>query len=152
MKHLILLACVLIMNLAQAQWVHQWMNPDFEEKYKIAYNEDKRGYNFLKLEKYENRVFLYLTDYDVCENLQDYVVTFAFFIGDKKVLKNYTAIFLDAGEILAFSVDTTDPDFQKLFFQSTTLKIKVDHPDCEYVSFYEFKMLNSAKALNFMLN
>jgi len=146
-KTLILMA--LLPSMCFAQWKTRNVDNGLDDPYKICFNENLSG-NLLKLERVEGDVCLYLTSSYFCEDIS--YTEMSFKVGGewkKFAVKSYksqdnTTLFLH------WSLNT-DAEMLGAFKSASLVRIRTNDGVCGS-DIYDFSMVNSTSAYNFMTN
>lgn len=146
MKRLILLLIVLCSASAQAQWSYETVDNGFDDPYKIAYTKKTDG-AYLKMENIDGNVILYLQSEYFCDDQSEVVLAFKTSAG---FIRYTTLGKVSADKTVLFILpDLLTSEAKYQFLNCTILKIKIVEGICAE-EIYEFNMIGSTKALNFM--
>jgi hypothetical protein len=147
MKKLLLVLGLALSTTVNAQWVVKKVDNGLDEPYRICYNKNRYG-ELLKMENVDGRVAIYLQKETTCPVGEVFAGTLSFLVAGE--WHRYSAEFKSNGEILMIDRDFLSPDTKAIvidyFKRATTIKFRVDCDDEDY----EFSMLGSAAALNFI--
>ena len=139
-----------MVGVAQAQWVFKKVDNGFDNPYKIAFT-NTNNLGFLKMERYDEGVMLYLQGLHFCVD-EEVSVDISLFVNNEWKKYSVPATVSISKEILWLINDiANDKSFLNHFCNATKIKLRVNMIDCD-TEIYEFPMTNSAKAYQFMKN
>jgi hypothetical protein len=147
MKKLIFTIAMFTCINANAQWVVKRLDNGFDAPTKIAFTEDGQK-PYMKLERYDELVALYLGGIYICEG--PVFVELSFQVNG--VNKQYGRVgnMNEENTIVFVSFDMIAEDFLIDFKNATSVKIRITDPGCESKDIFNFKMTGSTAALNFV--
>jgi len=149
MKKLFLIMATLVAGKVSAQWETKKIDNGFDPPYQIASCWDAKG-NFLKLENFgEGKVALILYTGYFCTEQPFVELSYKMDTGWSKFSGNAIMRTTDQKKII-ISIDV-DRNMRDEFRKSSLLKIRVDDEHCGK-SVYEFKMIGSTNAINYVIN
>jgi hypothetical protein len=135
---------------SKGQWVFKKVDNGFDDPYKIAFTSNNNS-GYLKMERYNGKLLLYLVSEEniFCGESVESDVSLFF----KNEWKRYsTSANVSVDKDIVWLVDdifeATD-EFISHFNAASKIKIRIRSESCEPL-IYEFSMLNSSKALQFM--
>jgi hypothetical protein len=151
MKKMILTAMLIgMVGFAKAQWTYKKIDNGLDLPYKVAFTETYRN-AFLKMENVDGDIWLYIKADYFCND--EVNVDFSFFINGEWKRYNFNAPVSSSKDIVWLEMGLNkEADFLTDFLSSTKVRLRVNYPSEEVCSstIYEFNMLNSSKAYNFM--
>lgn len=139
----------LLPSMCFAQWKTRNVDNGLDDPYKIAFNENLSG-NLLKLERVDADICFYLSGSYFCEDVSTTEMAFKVnnewkkFVVDCIKSKDNTTLFL------SWSLNT-DEEMLKAFKSATLVRIRTNDGVCGS-DIYDFSMVNSTSAFNFMMN
>lgn len=149
MKKLFLILAGLVAGQVSAQWVTKRVDNGFDPPYHIATCDDPKG-NFIKLENFgEGKVALILYNGYFCTEQPFVELTYKMDTGWSKFSGNAIMRTTDQKKII-LSINVDNAMYSE-FRKSSLLKIRVDDEHCGK-SVYEFKMIGSTNAINYVIN
>lgn len=146
MKNLLLIIVLLCSISAQSQWTYETVNNGFDDPYKIAYTKRTDG-AFLKMENIDGNIIFYIQGEYFCDTEVEVVLAF-------KTLGNYqryttTGKVSSDGSVIFIDSDLANSEANYQFLHCDVLKIKIVEGSCAE-QIYEFNMMGSTRAFNFM--
>lgn len=149
MKKLLFTLALAMAGSASAQWQTRKVDNGFDPPYHIASCDDVKG-NFLKLENFgEGKVALILYTGYFCTEQPFVELSYKMDTGWSKFSGNAIMRTTDQKKII-LSINVDNAMYSE-FRKSSLLKIRVDDEHCGK-SVYEFKMIGSTNAINYVIN
>ncbi len=142
----VLSVALLIATNTFGQWTYKTIDNKFDEPFKKAISEDKRG-NFIMLEQDENAPFLAIKGSYFCE--ESLFVELSFQINGTKKLFAFDVDVSDDKRCLYFSEYIWDEEFTSAFKSANKLLVRVNQEYCTD-DYFEFNFSGSTAAYNFI--
>jgi hypothetical protein len=148
MKKLFLTAMLIgMVGVAKAQWTFKKVDNGFDEPYKVAYT-NTNNFGFLKMEKYNDGVTLYVKGSFFCGEKATADISF----WANNEWQKYTIdcnVSTDNSIVWLIEDLGYDKVFLTHFMNSTKVRIRITTEGCDN-DIFEFPMGNSARAYQFM--
>jgi hypothetical protein len=138
-----------MVGFANAQWTFKKVDNGFDEPYKVAYT-NTNNLGFLKMEKYNDGVTLYIKGAYFCGEKAN--VDISFWANNE--WQRYTIecnVSLDNDIVWLIEDLAYDKAFLTHFMNSSKVRVRVNTEACDS-DIYEFPMGNSARAYQFLKN
>jgi len=147
MKKLILITLLFISNVSLGQWVLKNVNNAFDDPYKICYSNSSNGV-IMKLENLDGPIVFYLSNGYFCDEVIS--TDISYLVNGVYKRYNVNAITSKDKTALFLVVDLLSYDMAKDFRNASSVSIRVNETHCRS-DIYEFNMMNSSKALDFIV-
>jgi len=147
MKKIILGALLLLSTTSFGQWTLDNVNNGFDDPYRICYTKATKGVT-MKLEDVEGKIVFYLSNGYFCD--EEIKVDISFLVAGSYKKYSVLADVSNNKKNLFLTWNLVGADFEKDFRAAGNVRLRVNESYCSS-DIYQFSMVNSSPALDFML-
>jgi hypothetical protein len=150
MKKLLVIVALGTITASNAQWVSEKVDNGLDEPYKICYNENAEN-ELLKMQNgnknSSNEIMLYIENIDICKETS--ISTDLSLLVNDKWIRYHFICFSKVNRAMIVSNILLYDEFLLNFKLSKSIKFRFNFINCDS-KIYEFNMLGSTAAINFM--